>query len=360
VQMDGPSAMDRAYSGPSDPRRLGRAAQAAHLLSEELWEALQNEVAARSTRDVPAGVNRAALRRTAALAERLSDVAASLVLLASPERGASGPSPVGEEAGAWRARKPAASPPPQAQVNAVLIDERDEAVPDSGPARVMEAARQAQPMTRPRPWPWDAPVAERPPASASTAHEEIASENGQHRPGAGVELIAAALKRFEQDRLPFAVFLIEVQGVEELHRGLRLSELPQLIRQIENAATRALDAIGARSAASLTLDGASRLWLQVPEMDRLEAHHLVERLVGPPEQVAPTDAPDPARRYFATLAGSRSPSWTQNGRRLELAIGTAIFPDDGQDAVALATHATRQLGAMRDATRPGSEPDEPA
>jgi hypothetical protein len=185
--------------------------------------------------------------------------------------------------------------------------------------------------------------------------------NGRDQSAAWTNLLAGALERFERDGLPFAVLLVEVLDVEQLHRGLRLAELPRLMRLIESASTRALEVVGARSAATLALEGATRMWLQVPEMDRLEAHELVERLVGVSERVSPRHGgADPAQRYFATLSSHSSPSWTQNGTRLELAIGTAICPEDGQDVAALAAHASRELASMRDMKRSGFELDEPA
>lgn len=385
MRSDGPSAIDQAYSGPANLEHLGRAAQGAHLLSEELWEALRDELDAYAKRDALANVNSGAVGRTAALAERLSDVAAALVLLTDTERRASVPSGV-RLPDAPRAQKPAANPAQQAHVNAVLIDERDESAHDAGPARSTGAAIESrEPEVKPRTRPRDSFATERiPPFPAARQQEEL-NENGRdqsptpsvarqrempdehgldesdgEQSAAWIKLIEGALHRFRQDRLPFAVLLIEVLEVEQLHRGLRLAELPHLMRQIESASTRALEAVGARSAASLALEGATRLWLQVPEMDRLEAHELVERLVGVPDPGGPRQSGDPAQRYFATLTAHRAPSSTHDGRRLELAIGTAVCPEDGQDVAALVTHASRELAAMCGVRPPSSELNEPA
>src|SRR5207245_10356928 len=80
-------AVVEALGGPAHGERLERAAQAAHLLCEVLWEALHDELGVRRERAGLPNVNSAPTQRTAALAERLADVAATVALLASADRG---------------------------------------------------------------------------------------------------------------------------------------------------------------------------------------------------------------------------------------------------------------------------------
>ena len=187
-------------------------------------------------------------------------------------------------------------------------------------------------------------------------------EHGREEPAAWTHLIASALERFERDRVPFAVLLIEVLDVEHLQRSVRIGELPHLMRKIGSASTRALETIGARSAASLALERPDRFWLQVPETDRLGAHALAERLAGALGLVGPAaGSADPAEQYFAALSAPRSPLRAkQKDARLKLAVGTAVCPEDGQDVAALVTHAEVELAAMRDVNRPTVALAEPA
>src|SRR4029077_12111458 len=76
---------------PRSADRLGRAARAAHTLSETLWEALLHEElgAARAREDPDARGDRVGdAGRIGELSERLFEVAASVALLARMERGA--------------------------------------------------------------------------------------------------------------------------------------------------------------------------------------------------------------------------------------------------------------------------------
>jgi hypothetical protein len=232
---------------------------------------------------------------------------------------------------------------------AVLVDERGETAPDPGPQRTSEAPpRPARPEAKPRPWePAQTP---RPERFSGAREVEMLDENGRQQSPAWVNLITGALERFERDRLPFAVLLVEVCDIGELRCGLPLARLPRLMREIESASSRVLEAIGARSSASVALEGATRLWLQVPEMDRLEAQALVETLTRAPTHPAGTPgSANPAERYFAALSSRTPPSPTgQNGRRLDVAIGVAICPEDGQDPSALVSQARTQLASARE------------
>ena len=349
-------------SGPGDVERLKRAAQAANELCAVLWEALRAELDARSEGESVPGAESASAQRAAELAQRLADIAATVALLANADRRAAAAphpdataAPHPELTATAPAAASAARAATQPRSEPELMDERDEHAGDpdaglgAGPSTPSHQAR-----LKPRPRPWDAPSAAAFRGAHEAGREETLDAEHRPRPAAQIDLITSALERFERDRLSFAVLLIEVPELRAARGGLRLAELPRLIRQIESASTQALEAIGAASAASLALEGDARLWLQVPETDRLEARRLVERLVGAMEVAGPVAGEtDPAERYFAALSAHAPPSGArQNGARLELAIGTAVCPVDGQDVGALVEHASIELAAMRDGKRP--------
>jgi GGDEF domain-containing protein len=92
----------------------------------------------------------------------------------------------------------------------------------------------------------------------------------------------------------------------------------------------------------------------VPETDRLAAQAVAERLVRTfvPVRAAAGRA-DPAEQYFAALSMQKSPlRATQNGAPLQLVVGTAVCPKNGQQAAALAEHADVELSAARAAGQP--------
>ena len=355
-------AADEAMSGPAQIERLKRAAQAAHVLCEVLWETLHAGLAVHPQLQDAPDAEGAPTQHTAELAERLADVAATVALLASADRRATVPKPGhAETAPAPTATAPRAAA--QAQSEAVLMDERDEHVGARGPGRLPgTSTRIHQPPVEPRPRPWDASAAERSPAIPTSSQEEMLDRDDRDKPAAWLDLIASAVERFEQDGLPFAVFVIDVLELGPLQSGLRLAELPGLMRRVESASTQALDAIGATSAASLALEGPARFWLQVPETNRLGARKLGERLMGVLEDVGPAAGrADPTERYFAALSAHTPPSSArQKDAPLELAIGTAVCPIDGQDVAALVKHASIELAAMRDGKRASLALGEPS
>jgi len=320
-------ALVEAVHGTANGGRLPRAAQAAHLLCDVLWEALHDELGVCPNGNGAPNLTSAPTERWAALAERIADVAATVALLARTDRGATVP-PSPARAGAARAAVTAAYAPAQAQ---------------SEPALMYEAPR------RPRPRPWDASSAEHSAAFHTAPQWEPLVEHGDEEPAAWTQVIASALEQFERDRRPFAVLLIEVANVEQLPRGVRIGELPHLMRAIDTACTRALETIGARSGAWLALEPPARLWLQVPELDRLGAHELAERLARASEQVGPVEgAADPAERYFAALsAHSAPPQGKRSDAQIKLGVGTAVCPEDGRDVAALVRHAKVELATMR-------------
>jgi hypothetical protein len=332
--------------GDPGEERLARAARAAHVLCETLWETLHEQL------DVPVGKDRAnhagvpAAERVAELAGRLVDVTATVVLLARAHRPATAaPTP---------ALAPIAPPPPpagssvgRAQPTARLIDERDEQTPRPGESSSAAAPpRSRAARASPRPRPWDASGAA-PSQARETPKELLLDNHRREEPASWADMIASALEQFERDRLPFVVLLVEILDVEPLRAPP--GQPQDLTPQIENAFARALQSIGGRNAASLMPERPDRYWLLVPDVDRAGALELTDRLVSSFESVGASSGTDPAARYFAALSAPLRAS--QDEPRLKLAIGAAICPENGDDAAELMAHAEAELAAGRAAER---------
>jgi GGDEF domain-containing protein len=253
---------------PSPDERLVGAARAAHELSDALWRSLHEELS---------GAQR---ERAALLAQRLADVGGAIALLAAPV--SSAPVPVSPAARA--SPEPSIEPPEPATDDGIEIHD----------ARVEERLAVA--------------------------------------PSAWIGAISRRLDRHREDRLPFAVLLIEVIDIDRLAHAQDAQELARLTMQVERA-------IGAelRPADLLTQEALGRYWLVTPETDSLGARQLAERLA----------------RTVRLAARHR-------GVPLELAIGIAICPEDGHDAAALAAHADVGVYAARASGRTIAPDTDPA
>jgi GGDEF domain-containing protein len=141
--------------------------------------------------------------------------------------------------------------------------------------------------------------------------------------------IMRRLERYEHDRLPFAVLLVELAGIERL----RHAELPGEVARLTGLVEAAL-AEGLRPADSLTRETPGRYWLLAPETDNPGAKALAARLAG----------------------GVRHAS--HRGAPLQLAVGIAVCPDDGLQASALAAQADIALFAAQASGRAVAQPDE--
>ncbi len=156
---------------------------------------------------------------------------------------------------------------------------------------------------------------------------EIRDQRGEHGPAAWVTSIGAQLEHFGRDSTPFAVLLVEFLDGERLRRREPPAELMRLAEELERAL---VDALGAWSG-TLARERPGRCWLLVPASDRAGAERLAQRLT----------------HVLDARGGAR-------GERPALAIGTAVCPDDGREAAALAAHADLGLYAARSATRMSS------
>jgi hypothetical protein len=161
-------------------------------------------------------------------------------------------------------------------------------------------------------------------AGAAAAEIEIRDERREEGPTAWIKSIGAQLQRFERDRLPFAVLLVEIVELEQLRAQESPEELLRLTGALEQLLTSAL---GTWSG-SLTRERPGRCWVLAPGTDRAGAERLAELVT----------------RAVAASAGHR-------GLPLAVAVGTAVCPEDGTEGAALAAHADLGLYAARFATR---------
>jgi hypothetical protein len=197
--------------------------------------------------------------------------------------------------------------------------------PVTGPAREHSLSWDEPPPAssageRPFSWKQFPPLARQ----ARVSEIEIRDERGGEGPAAWIGSIGGQLEQFERDRVPFAVLLVELVDIERLRREELPEELDRLARRVEQALVGALEA----SSGSLTRERPGRCWLLALQTDRAGARLLAERL---------------AHTVASAANHRRGP--------LEVAIGTAVCPEDGREAAALAAHADVGLYAARAALR---------
>jgi len=322
-----------ALSGAADP---ASAVVAAEALRRVIWQALLAEL-----REPPA-------RLLADLADRLAHVCSMALVATIAASSAQDQNPVDSEqevvvAGADRlSAGSGGSPGARAHFGAerrvVIIDEggQDPASP-GGATRVGESRGATE-----RTLPWDpAPSgpapgsldrAQQPPSDPSSFHappesrpgSEIRAERVQEGPAAWVGSIGQQLERFATDGRPFAVLLAEVVDIARLVREEPPGEVMRLADQVQRVLEEELRAGADGPPGSLTCEAAGRYWLVVPETDWLRIEALATRLA------------DAVRRSVG-----------HRGFALEVAVGTAGCPEDGQEAAALAAHADVALYAAR-------------
>jgi len=162
------------------------------------------------------------------------------------------------------------------------------------------------------------------PAATGGRARAYGSDMASGGPTAWVGSIGRRLERYGADRLPFAVLLVEVADIDRLRHADASGEMVELIVAVERALSREL-----RPADALTREAAGRYWLITPDTDAAGAALLAERLA----------------RAVASGASHR-------GVPLAVTIGSAVCPDDGTDAAALAARADVGLYAARAAGRP--------
>jgi hypothetical protein len=298
-----------AICGARDPAMLAEGAEA---LRGVLWETLSAQLV-----EPPA-------RLLAELCDRVAHICAAMLAAALQAPAEARAHAAADVSDVVTSRPAVASPAAPAWAPpAVIVDERvARAQPAAGGSsegapRALESALAAKPVAVP--------------VEAPDTQIEIRDQRREEGPSAWIDSIGAQLEHFERDGAPFAVLLVELAEVERLRQEQPPDELARLSARMERALG---DVLGAWSG-SLTRERAGRCWVLVPGADRSEAERLARRLLD-----------DVAVR-------ERS-----HGGRLPIAIGTAVCPDDGRQASALAAHADLGLYAARTAGRLGRSASE--
>ncbi len=144
---------------------------------------------------------------------------------------------------------------------------------------------------------------------------QIRDERGDEGPSAWIRSIARHLERYRQDRVSFAVLLVEMRGEAPLNPAqITWEPLEELL----------VEQLSSSGGGTMTRERAGRYWLLAPGTDRIGAGVLAERMAGALESCA-----------------------AQQMLPLAVAIGTAVCPEDGRLASALAAHADVGLLAAR-------------
>jgi GGDEF domain-containing protein len=338
---------------PRTAERLVRAARAAQALSETLWEELHEELA------------EPAQRRVAELSQRLVDVSASVALLAWPPPSGEPAEPAGRQApsastqsrspGAVQIRDEApishggfASPehpspehPSFEPASSEPSRQGGEGPPGESPSRRESSPVRESPLRvvlvdelAPATQVQEPPSA--PPEPGARALQEIEIRDERHEdahlepaqdgqePSAWIGAIERRLERHERDRAPFAVLLVELADVERLRHAELPGEMSRLTGSVEAALSGELG-----PADSLTRESPGRYWLLAAETDALGSRELVERL---------------ASAVRSAVDHRRVP--------LEVAVGIALCPGDGDRAAELASRAEIALYAARASGKP--------
>jgi GGDEF domain-containing protein len=312
------SPVARRLAPLAGARDAGAAVEAVEALRGVLWEALMDELREPSA------------RRVADLADRLAYVCATVLdatlngaTLAASDREFSGQ----DSAVVVGGPEPAApdSPgPPSARRPAILVDEREDVPPRAPPIGPPQRAA-----ANPLPWdmplmPWDVARTEASPMPRIGVAEGL-SEQG---PAAWIGSIGRQLERAGGDGLPFAVLLVELFDLRSPERAELAAEFSTLTSQVESALEQELQGAGDRTVGSLTRERPGRYWLLAPRANGVAARALAERL---------------ARGVRRLISEREAP--------LEVAVGTAVCPEDGREAAALAAHADIALFDARAAGR---------
>ena len=276
------------------------AVRAVEALRVVVWEAAVQEL-----RDAGAA-------QVGELAARLGHVAAQVAAAAAGAVAPAGP-PASSRLGATLASEPPLAGPGPDPMAIRAVDGRSPPPPADASATVIPFLA-SPPIPGPRPDIGDVP---------------------DEGPAAWIGSIGRRLERFAEDRTPFAVLLIEVADIDRLRHAADADELAGLVAAVERALSGEL-----RPADVLTREGPGRYWLVTPETDREGAQLLAERMA-------------------AAVHGSSA----HHGAPLQVAIGTAVCPDDGDEPAALAARADVGVYAARAAgrsTAPAEGPEGPA
>ena len=310
-------------AGAHDPRA---AVAAIDALRRVLWDAAL------------AQAPRAPGALVADLADRLAAVCSTVVAaaLAPPadapdvaerapgEPPVAAPSPGDAPPAAGRPRDPAPDPLPTSPPSAGESGSRPPDSPAAGVERLAELARAA---SDDRVRVADLRTLIRPPFGED---EEEGDDQSPPRVADGDPRthLAARAAEFVEDGRPFAVLLVELDGVEALLAAERDEEVERAV----TAAEHALEDL-VRPGDALRREAPGRLWLTLPGAGPAGARALALRAVAAVERAA-----------------------DHRGRALTATVGVAVCPRDGADAEALAEHAEDDLLAAQAAGTHGRPP----
>ncbi len=134
-----------------------------------------------------------------------------------------------------------------------------------------------------------------------------------------LDSVAAELEPGAQTSQRLAILVIEVVGIEYLRRSEGVVELGSLMDKVEDAIES-----GLRPGDRLAEEGAGRWWLVAPQTSSNGARILAERLAG---------------KVRAAVSHRSIP--------VDISVGVASAPSDGEDAAQLAERAESELFAAR-------------
>lgn len=273
-----------------DSDRVARAAVAAEELCGTLWETIREQVRAGSAGEV------------AAISRQLAEVCRSLAAVAGAGEDAPSARPAREGGGASAAKdrlRPTPAEhgePPSGQSSAVGRRGRT-----GGSCAVLVDEREA-------------PV-------APIEIRDVRAADGEDASWMGA--VQRRLERYAEDRVPFALLLVELLDSERMRAALAPIDACRQLQALERAIAEQL-----RPADSLLRELDGRYWLLAPDADAAAAHSLAERLAAA------------ARR-----------SGSHRSAPLEVAVGIALCPAHGLDAETLIGHADVDLYAAQAAGR---------
>jgi GGDEF domain-containing protein len=340
-----PARMLAGLAGADDVASLLAAMEA---LRGVLWEGLLGELRS------PV-FDRSDAHLLADLADRLAYVCATALAAALPAAPAGDPHPPdragvilngGESAPPGPSYEPVGPMGPRGPGEVVIIDERPHA---QSPPRVVarEASAGEHPQGEGETAPsWSPPTPasepgpralrqERPDAGwdPPAAEIEIRDERIEEGPAAWIRSIGRELERFAQQARPFTVLLIELMDAERLNRTELPEEVLRLAARVERTLELELRTISQEGGGSLTREASGRFWLLAPRIGVLRAGALADQ-----------------------LAHAVRRSVSHRGQPVEIAVGTAVCPDHGLQASALAAHADVALYAARAGGSAGYRP----
>jgi len=191
------------------------------------------------------------------------------------------------------------------------IERRHEPEPPAEPARDLGWEIVDEPSTAGEPEPVE-PVGPHEPPGQSTPPWPGGSATW-------LDSMAAELEPGAEPSERLAILVIEVVGIEYLRRSESVNELGALMARVEAA----IDS-GLRPADRLAQEGAGRWWLVAPGTSSRGARLLAERVAG---------------RVRAAVA--------HRGVPLDIAVGVAGSPEDGEAPAQLAERAENELFAAR-------------